>query len=173
MSEDFLKADGLSFDQRARVLEIGYKQISKELQHTEDMEHKAAIAVSSLVILLAGFVVQSAHDPGRDVRALLAFFCIVFSALAAYFIQMNRERKFLLFRDLIRVEEILGFFEPENYISEEVVKKRGQKTAHQESTVFDTAGLLSGKKSPNRSSLVHALAVILTGVVASLAVLVD
>ncbi len=160
----------MSNDEKIKALGIGYKQISIELQHTEDIEHKATITVSSLVILLAGLVAQSEKDPTWTVRIALATFCVIFAGLAAYFIQMNKGRKLLLFRDLLRVEEILGFFEPGNYVSKEFIDEQPEPV-FSEPTVFDTKGLQSGKTDVNRSAAAHTWAVSLTGVLAAVIVL--
>jgi len=94
--DDFLRfpdAIGLSVDQKIKVLEIGYNQFGKELEYAENLEHKVTVIVSSVVVILAGLVVQQKIESNPTVVILISSICIGFSIFASMFLKTIGRRK--------------------------------------------------------------------------------
>jgi hypothetical protein len=166
----FPDASDLSVDQKIKVLEIGYKQFASELEYTEQLEHKVTVAASSIVVILAGLIVQQKIDTSGIVSLLFASICIGFSILASLFLRQLGERKQLLYAGLLRVEQIFGLFKPNNYVSDEYVEQ-SNGVPHPESSVFATKGLHSGFVGVDENTKWHVITVIFSGIVSSLIIL--
>lgn len=166
----FPDTNGLSVDQKIKVLEIGYKQFGSELEYAENLEHRVTVIVSSVVVILAGLVVQQKIESNPTVTILITSICIGFAILASMFLKTLGRRKQLLYSGLLRIEQIFGLFTPNNFVTEKYVESQ-QGIPHSESTVFATEGLHSGYSGIDENTKWHIRAVRFAGVVSAAIIL--
>jgi hypothetical protein len=163
-------------DLKFKVLELGYKQIADELKRAEEQEHRVAFVVCSL-LLVVGSWATTANPPASSgyffpgVLIALGIFCILFTTITVGYLKDNGISAVLLFKDLIRVEEILGLHEPNNFITDEVVKG-WEGTPFQEPRVFSSEGKSWALKKVGRGTKPHIYGVYLSGGISAAAIFV-
>ena len=171
MPTNFLRADELTTGEKIEVLKIAYAQIAAEIKRSEDLEHKATITICTLILLVAGFVLRT-PDVNDAVRLTLAALIFVFAILGIWFLVKNAQRLRNEVKDILRIEQILGLFEPENFVSKSFVEDRGNQP-HDEPTVFTTVGLDWGNKDVFLMTTPHIAALLLTALASALVILVS
>ncbi len=167
----FPEASDLTTYQKIKVLEVGYTQFASELQHAENLEHKVAISSSTIVLVMAGLILQQKIDAGNIVYLLFSAICFGFSLFSALFLFQIGKRKQLLCAGILRIEQILGFFTPGNFVSEEFLVETKEQP-HKDSTVFMKKGLSSGYTGLDQDSIWHMLGVGFCGIASGAVILV-
>lgn len=172
MSRDCINADELNDSEKLSILTVGYNQISSEIRHAENQEHRITIGISSLLLVVAGFIIKLEQKPPGPILFILSGICVAFSWLAIWFLIQNGRQTILLFKDLIRIEEILGFHKPNTYITDEVISS-WQDTPFQESRVFVSDGKSWAKRKLPASTSPHIIAVLMMGLALAVVILLS
>ena len=145
------------------ALKMGYTQITSELRHAEQQEHQVTIATSSLLLLVTGSTLGATKLPNSSLYAV-AGFCLIFAFLACWYLRHNGTLSMTLYRDLIRIEELLGFHTADRYATQSMVELWGDGTPFTEHKVFADEGLRWAKRKVMHSTWPHLLAVAITGI---------
>src|SRR5258708_6101369 len=106
-------------DLKVKILEIGYKQIAEEIKRAEDQEHRVTFLSCTLLLLVSSWTFSySAPDKRTHIFALsiVAAYGLLFAGFTCLYLYRNGTHAVLLYRDLIRIEEILGLHEPNKFV---------------------------------------------------------
>ena len=125
----------LSSEQKIRFLSELLGQMHSHRKFNEELEHKVAFAVTALLIGLAAYVVKGEYILSLTVRVSLAGFSFFMMLLTIWFLLRNGSRVRVQCKMIVRIEQALGLYEENLYISPERFEKAGNKP-HKEATIF-------------------------------------
>jgi len=138
----------------------------------EELEHKVAFAVTALLIGLAAYVVKGEYVLNVMVRNSLAFFSIFMTLLTIWFLHRNGARVRFQCKIIVRIEQALGLYDENLYISSERVEKAGNKP-HKEATIHPLEAQKYGEGDWSLLLTPHILVVLFAGLIACVVVLGD
>jgi hypothetical protein len=164
--------EGLTPEQKIKVLLELLGQMQSNRKDNEELEHKVAFAVTTLLIGLAAYVVKGDYVMTTTARGSLAFFSISISLLTIWFLLRNASRIRIQCKLIVRIEQALGLYEENLYISSEQVSKVGNRP-YKEATIYPHEAQKYGEGDWALLLTPHILVILFAGVVACTVVLMD
>jgi len=160
----------LNPEQKIRFLLELLGQMHSNRKFNEELEHKVSFAVTALLILLAAYVVKGEYVLSATVRGSLAGFSIFMTLITIWFLLRNGSRVRVQCKMIVRIEQALGLYEENLYISPERCEKAGNKP-HKEATIYPIAAQKYGEGDWALVLTPHILVVLFAGVIACAVVL--
>jgi hypothetical protein len=160
----------LNPDQKIRFLLDLLGQMHSHRKFNEELEHKVAFAVTALLIGLAAYVVKGEYVLSVAVRGSLAGFSFFMTLLTIWFLLRNGSRVRIQCKMIVRIEQALGLYEENLYISPERLEKAGNKP-HKEATIYPPEAQKYGEGDWALVLTPHILVVLFAGVIACTVVL--
>lgn len=127
--------EDLNPEQKIKFLLDLLGQMHSHRKFNEELEHKVAFAVTALLIGLAAYVVKGEYVLNSMARNSLAVFSLSMTLLTIWFLLRNGSRVRVQCKMIVRIEQALGLYEENLYISSERVEKGGNKP-HKEATIY-------------------------------------
>ena len=167
-----VEKDNLNREQRMKFLLDLLGQMQSNRKVNEELEHKVAFAVTALLIGLAAYVVKGEYVLNIRVRTSLALFSIAMTLLTIWFLLRNGARVRFQCKVIVRIEQALGLYDENLFMSSERVKKAGYKP-YREATIYPLEAQKYGEGDWALVLTPHILVVLFAGLIACAVVLFD
>lgn len=167
--EDFYQF--LNPELKLDILKTIYQELHSNRRIASSFENKVAFSFCTIFLLLAGFILKGDINIPENMIIIGVISIAYVACLGLYFIINNGNLIRVICSMIVRLEQTLGLYEEEIYISKEkVIKSNGFPFSR--ASLFPEEVKTWGQSTRWHSSSPHALSIIFSGLVAIAALLI-
>lgn len=157
--------------QKIDVLKLVFQEIHTQRRGTAALENKISFSCSILLLVFAGFVLKGDYSFNKNQVILASAFVILVMIIAVWFLNRTGDLIKTQCKMIVRVEQSLGLYESEMYITKKQVEKM-ENMPFQETTVFPLDAAKWGSVDRWLTVTPHIISVICSGMAALLSLLI-
>ena len=153
----------LEFEHKIDLLKEAWKYMHDEFNQSSSLENKGTMVLCTLLILVPGFLIKKDFSPTLSLKISFVILCISFMSFGLWFLYRNAKRIRVIAKSMIRIEQLLGFYQENVYLSKDDVEIL-KNIPYSSPTVFLPDYQTWGSNDWLLSFSPHAGAVTLTGI---------
>jgi len=157
--------------QKIDILKLAFQEIHTQRRGTAALENKVSFSFSILLLIFASFILKGDYSLSGHKAVVAGGFVICATYVAVWFLRRTGDLMRTQCKMIVRIEQSLGLYEPEMYISKKQIEKMGN-IPFPEASVFPPDASKWGTVDRWLTVTPHIVGVICAGSAAFIAILV-
>ena len=163
------KQENFSKQERIDILKCVFQELHSIRREDEAFENKFTFAICSILLAFSAYTLKGELSFDSYSKLIVILVVVVMTLSSVWFLIRHSKRIRVDCQLIVRIEQCLGLYEDELYISKEQIKALGNQP-YASATVYPTILQSWGDGDIFLSLSPHVMAVIFCGVIASCAV---